>query len=118
MKIVRMYTGDDGRTHFQDVQPPARSESPLATVAALPDAVAGEVLIRHRTGVSREFHPAPRRQYVALLDGAVDVITTTGERRTLYAGDILAAEDTHGEGHVLRLHGSATWTGLIIPMAT
>lgn len=49
-----------------------------------------------------DFHPAPRRQLVVNLFGAVELETGLGEIRRLGAGDILLADDTTGRGHISR----------------
>src|SRR5207245_1129531 len=44
-------------------------------------------------------HPPPRRQWVIILQGAMEVSTKTGERRRFERGDCLLAEDMTGTGH-------------------
>jgi len=46
-----------------------------------------------------DLHPPPRRQWVIILQGAMEISTTTGERRRLEPGDCLLAEDMQGSGH-------------------
>ena len=47
-----------------------------------------------------EWHPAPRRQYIINLDGAVSIQASDGETRIIGAGEVLLVEDTSGKGHV------------------
>ncbi len=45
---------------------------------------------------------APQRQYIVLLDGAIEIETSDGERRIFRGGNILLVEDTSGRGHRTR----------------
>ena len=49
-----------------------------------------------------DFHNAPRRQYVVMLEGAVEIEIGDGTKRVLGTGEILLAEDTTGQGHISR----------------
>jgi hypothetical protein len=40
-----------------------------------------------------DFHTAPARQYIILLDGAIAIETSLGEKREFKAGDVLLVED-------------------------
>ncbi|WP_115855355.1 cupin domain-containing protein [Kushneria indalinina] len=51
---------------------------------------------------AHDWHNAPQRQYILMLDGSVDVTVSSGETRRLSTGDILLCEDTTGRGHVSR----------------
>ena len=45
------------------------------------------------------WHPAPRRQYIINLDGAVEITASDGEKRVIGPGEVFLVEDTHGKGH-------------------
>lgn len=49
-----------------------------------------------------DFHHAPQRQFILLLDGEIEITTSLGEKRIFRGGDILLAEDTTGKGHKTR----------------
>ena len=46
------------------------------------------------------WHPAPRRQYIINLDGAVEITASDGEKRIIGPGEVFLVEDTHGKGHL------------------
>lgn len=46
-----------------------------------------------------DWRPAPRKQYVLVLDGALEVEAGTGEKRVFRPGSILLVTDTTGRGH-------------------
>lgn len=44
-------------------------------------------------------HAAPRRRFIALLGGAFEVTTTTGDHEVVKVGDGLLADDAGSKGH-------------------
>ena len=111
MKIVRIYTGADNHTHFQDVDPDT-----FATLAVS----VGEGAIRVNQGPATsfsDFHNAPRRQYVVVMSGAMEIEISDGSRRQLTPGDVLVAEDLTGKGHITRGVGTEPRISLAVPLA-
>ena len=101
MKIVRLYTGADNKSHFEDLQIPLKDGGKVGFVSELTKATG--VVFRETTGdYDYDFHTAPRRQYVVNLEGEVEIEVGDGTRRILGSGDILLAEDTTGQGHKSR----------------
>ena len=51
-----------------------------------------------------DWHPAPRRQFIVLLDGEIEIEVSSGEprKRIFHGGDVLLMEDTAGRGHRTR----------------
>ena len=96
MKVVRIYTGADNQTHFQDVD--------LDTFATLAAQV-GTGPVRLNQGPARsamDFHNAPRRQYAVMMSGQLEIEIGDGTKRVLDPGDVLVAEDVTGKGHITR----------------
>lgn len=98
MHVVRLFTGDDGESHFEDIDIPLEDFGPLGLMSSLHPAT-GIVFREVRGDYEFDFHNAPRRQYVINLDAAVEIETGGGDRRRIEAGEILLAEDTTGRGH-------------------
>lgn len=101
MDVVRIYTGDDGRSHFEDLTIDMTESS---MVGRLSDLWPGTgVQFREVDGdYALDFHNAPRRQLVVNLSGSVEIEVGDGTSRILGPGSILLAEDTDGEGHISR----------------
>lgn len=98
MRVTRIYTGDDGESHFEDVEVPLRDFGDLGRISEqFP--VSGLMFREVDADYDFDFHTAPRRQYVVNLDAAVDIEVGDGTRRRIGAGEILLAEDTTGRGH-------------------
>ena len=116
MKITRIYTGDDGESHFEDVQIPLKSFGPGGLLSE-PVAATSVIFRETESNYDLDFHPAPRRQYVVNLKGGVELETGSGDRRILGPGEILLAEDTTGRGHKSRAVDSEPRECLFIPLA-
>ena len=52
-----------------------------------------------------DWHPAPRRQYIINLDGAVRITASDGEARVIGPGEVILVEDTTGKGHLSKSVG-------------
>ena len=52
-----------------------------------------------------ELHYAPKRQYLLVLHGVLQIQASSGETRQFSQGSILLVEDTYGEGHRTRNAG-------------
>jgi hypothetical protein len=101
MDIVRVFTGPDGQSHFEDVVVDLEDLGALGRISELwPGA---GVQFREVAGdYHLDFHTAPRRQLVVNLTGSVEIEVGSGDTRLLGPGSILLAEDTTGQGHVSR----------------
>jgi quercetin dioxygenase-like cupin family protein len=100
MRVLRIYTGDDNESHFEELEVPLHA----TRYGSLSDQVAVKGVMFRETpvGGSIDFHNAPQRQFVVNLSGRVEIETGDGTKRQLGAGDILLADDTTGHGHITR----------------
>ena len=115
MKVVRIYTGSDGESHFEDVELKLADDGHQGRMSKL--VAATGVIFREVGGdYALGFHNAPRRQYVVNLTGSVELETGDGTKRVLGPGDVLLAEDTTGRGHQSRAVGGEPRTCLFIPL--
>jgi len=111
MQIVRVYSGADGESHFEDLTPDRLSEI-VARIGK------GPVNLNRRTSPSfSDYHTAPRRQYVVNLSGIAEFETADGSKRRLVPGDVLVAEDLTGHGHIARSVGTEFRVSLAVPLA-
>ena len=111
MQIVRVFSGDDGESHFEDV-----SAEDFANMANRLGQGAIEVNQRPAPSFS-DYHTAPRRQYVVILSGIAEFETADGTKRRLHPGDVLVAEDVTGHGHIARGIGNDMRVSLAVPLA-
>ena len=103
MQSVRMYTGDDGQSHFEELVfhlDPSQEAQRTDVQAAL-----GIQFVNQPPGFVIDMHPAPRRQYVITLQGQAEIVLGDGTARRFGPGDVLLAEDLTGQGHITRIVG-------------
>ncbi len=63
-----------------------------------------------------DWHPAPARQFLALMTGTVEMETTDGEVRQFFPGDLVLLQDTSGKGHLTRNVGKGYATFFVVPV--
>jgi hypothetical protein len=96
--IVRIFSDANGDSHFEDIEVPLHTGGTIGWLSeTLP--VKGIIFREVEPEYDYDFHNAPQRQYLALLDGAIEIETSLGEIRTFRAGEVLLLEDTTGKGH-------------------
>jgi hypothetical protein len=94
MQFYRIYTGGDGRSHFEELDQTVGSQLFLRTIAA-------KALV-FKNDDNRDilgWHNAPRKQWCITLAGSVDIGIDGGTVKTFKAGDAFLAEDVAGQGH-------------------
>ena len=101
MRLTRIYTGPDDLTHFTDIEVPLDD---AGTIGQLSEPIPVTSVIFRETPPDYDFdwHPAPRRQYIVMLDGSIEIEVGDGETRRFAGGDVLLVEDTTGRGHRTR----------------
>lgn len=106
MKVTRIYTGDDGQSHFEDLDVPFTASGAGQMTGAIPAATVFFRSTREGGPEVMDFHVAPRRQFVVHTAGRVEIECGDGTRRQFGVGDVLLADDTTGQGHISReIHG-------------
>jgi len=103
MRYTRMYDGEDGETHFEDLEMAmAPGPVPPPTIGAnLSERQPAEAIrfLEFPPGLTVD-HPAPARQYFVGVSGEFRVTVSDGETRSFGAGDVGLAEDIAGKGHL------------------
>jgi hypothetical protein len=99
VQVTRIYSGEDGESHFAEVDIPLRD---AGEIGALSEQFPVSGIIFRETGGDYDYswHNAPCRQFVLMLEGSVEIEVSDGTRRIFHSGDILLAEDTTGRGHI------------------
>ncbi len=109
---VRLYTGDDGQSHFEEL------DLPTGPVAGSPTQAATGISFRKaEPGEKIDWHPAPRRQYVITLSGQGEIEVGDGTVLRFGPGDVVLAEDLTGKGHLTRVVGNEPRVSTAIPLA-
>jgi len=101
MRVTRLYTGADLQSHFEDYEVDMDDHGPIGFLSARHPV--NNLIFRHTSAdYDFDWHNAPQRQYIVILEGGLDIEIGDGTRRRFGAGDILLAEDTTGQGHISR----------------
>ena len=99
--IVRNHsTGHDGQTHFEDLPVPVEENHNVALQAG-----ANLVFRCFPADYWSDWHTAPRRQYIFILVGQMEIGIGDGTTRCFGPGDVVLADDLTGQGHTTRSLG-------------
>lgn len=109
--FVRIYTGADGQTHFEDLELPAERAAHSGM-----QVTPGVNFRRFEPGYFSDWHNAPRRQYVITLSGEMEVGIGDGTKRRFGAGDVLLVDDLTGQGHTTAVVGEQPRISATIPI--
>ena len=111
VKFLHLYSGDDGQSHIEEMtldSHPALTELHGAM---------GVWFQRTPAGHFMDWHHAPRRQYVIMLAGEMEIGIGDGSLHSVRPGDVLFAEDLTGQGHTRRITSSEPRLSATVPLA-
>ena len=111
MGIFRLYTGDDGQSHIEELD--LESHPNLTTM----ESSAGVTFRESPPGSFSDWHNAPRRQYVITLSGEMEIGLGDGSVHRFGPGTALLAEDLTGQGHTTRNPGAAPRLGATVRLS-
>jgi quercetin dioxygenase-like cupin family protein len=114
MQVVRVYTGDDGESHFEELELPYEKIADAERTAI--QSATGIQFRRVPSGNFQDFHVAPRRQYVITLQGQAEIGLGDGTKRIFNAGDVLLADDLTDRGHTTAAVGNGPRVSIAIPL--
>ena len=110
MSIQRLYTGEDGQSHFEEMDLDSHP------VLAKMQNTTGIVFRSAPPGDFIDWHTAPRRQYVITLSGEGEVGLGDGSVHRFGPGNVNLAEDLIGQGHTTRVVGNVPRVTAVIPL--
>jgi hypothetical protein len=102
--IVRLYSGDDGQSHFEGITGPwtlddrGREQTPWQDVTRLR-------FSRYPVGYFRDWHNGASRSYGIMLSGQVEFTVGDGTVQRWGPGDVVLEEDFTGQGHTTGVVG-------------
>jgi quercetin dioxygenase-like cupin family protein len=111
MLITRIYTGADGQSHFEDMDP-AGFPNPQSLTAV--------TSVRFRVsppGAFSDWHRESRRNYIITLSGEGEIGVGDGTRRRFGPGAVMLVEDLTGQGHTTRVTSAVPRVTLAVPLA-
>jgi hypothetical protein len=98
---TRIYNTPDGNSHFEDVtvqlNPVSEGAITPTSEASTPVPAIDFNIRRMVEGADSDWHPAPRRQFVIILAGTVEITASDGEVRRFGPADMFLADDLEGK---------------------
>lgn len=101
MKITRIFSDEKGESHFEDLEIPLIDQGEIGYLSENFE-VKKLQFRKVSADYNYDFHHAPQKQFIVLLNGGVEIETSLGELRRFQTGEILLVEDTVGKGHKTR----------------
>jgi hypothetical protein len=96
-KVTRVFADENGDSHFEDINYPLSEVGPIGFLSH--GITVKELVFRKVSPGYDDFHTAPQRQFVVLLDQGIEIENSLGENRSFRPGEILLMEDVTGKGH-------------------
>ena len=112
-KYTRIFNGPENVSHFEDIEVDLGDVGQGSVLSKLFPAT-GLNMRRNNMAYDLDWHPAPRRQFVVNLTGAVEITASDGEVRVFGPGSVMLADDTEGKGHLSKHVGSEERISLFI----
>ncbi len=115
MNITRLYADRDGESHFGEIEIALRDMGPIGRLSErLP---VKEIIFRENDAdYDYDWHNAPQRQYIVLLDGEIEIEVSDGEKKVFRGGDVLLVEDVDGKGHRTRVTNNEPRRSLFVTL--
>jgi hypothetical protein len=116
MTCYRVHGDASGETHVSVVEPPVR-ETPVGKVRSMgeiPMIDGGMAQFVDGRKPDTGIHEAPRRQFIVVLGGVLEIETSQGLRTHLAPGDVLLADDVGTKGHHSRDVGDVPLTMMTV----
>jgi hypothetical protein len=99
--ITRIYSDSNGDSHFADQSVALNDGGEIGNLSEMMLAT-GIIFREVAPTYDYDFHTAPQKQYLIMLDGEIEIETSLGDIRRFKGGDVLLLEDTTGKGHRTR----------------
>jgi hypothetical protein len=100
-QVTRVYSDNNGDSHFDDLEITLEEAGSVGRLSEVLPAN-GIVFREVEPSYDWDFHTAPSKQYIILLDGEIEIETSLGDKRIFKAGEVLLVEDMTGKGHKTR----------------
>lgn len=117
---VHLYSDANGVSHFRDetvklesTPGPHGDDGALSTYTLRGTQGAQFLALKH--GAREDWHTAPRRMFLIVLQGTAQVTASDGEVRRFGPGSMLLMDDAKGKGHITEAVGNVDHVTLTIP---
>jgi hypothetical protein len=103
VRCLHLHGDGDGETHLTAIAMPVR-DTEAGTVRGISGIPVSTLGMGEFVGRKPDVgvHHAPKRQFLVVLQGELEITTTLGWRECLGPGDVLFADDVGTKGHISR----------------
>lgn len=103
--LTRIYSDAAGVTHFQDGHVGLADGGPIGMLS---EPIGADTVVFRSTDADYDYdwHPTPRRQFILMMSGAIEIEVGDGTIRRFSVGDTLLLEDVDPPGHRTRNVGT------------
>jgi hypothetical protein len=115
VKLTGVGVTSDGGSCFVEVEVDLTDQGEIGRLSE-PWGATAVVFRENDASYDFDWHQAPRRQLIVLLDGEIEVEVTSGEQRRFRGGDMVLVGDTTGTGHRTRQLSPGVRRSLFIPL--
>ena len=121
MKYVKLYTDQNGDSHFKDAEVEFElvNFAPPAPKVCLSNYIPATQIVFFKTpaGWYGDRHPAPKRQYFCCLSGEFEIEASDGEKRIFRQGEVFLLEDITGKGHKSKATSKEDFVAAVVQLA-
>ncbi len=115
IQITRIYSDARGESHFATQNIPLTDGGEIGWLSQTYP-VNGIIFRYNDADYDYDWHNAPQRQYIIMLDGEIEIEVSDGSKRRFRGGDILLVEDTSGKGHRTRIVNNQPRRSVFVPL--
>ncbi len=117
---VHLYSDANGVSHFRDETlkletTPGPHGNDGALAAYTLRGTQGAQLLALKLGAREDWHNAPRRMFLIVLQGMSQVTASDGEVRRFGPGSMLLMDDAKGKGHITVAVGDVDHVAITLP---
>lgn len=121
MQIMEIYADGAGETHFRDFPiglTPRDFAPPSAPMGVSIDTpLTTGVFLELPLGWDPKYHATPRRQWVVILRGQLNITATDGTMAGFRPGDVLLFNDANSKGHRSLVEGEEAVACFLVGLA-
>ena len=104
IKATKISSDKQGRSFFSQIQIKLNDEGEIGFLSN-PQEAKSIIFRMTNANYDYDWHNAPQKQYIIILEGEVEIEVSTGETKIFGGGDVLLVEDVEGQGHRSRAIG-------------
>lgn len=120
LTYTHLYTDAEGESHFQEKQFEFHPLDDASWGESLTfkklQGVKGASLAKLKKGAEEDWHTAPRKQFIIVIQGAVEITASDGKIVRLVPGSVMLVDDTTGKGHTTKDVGDEEHIALMLPL--